>query len=162
MKNFLTVLLLSGVLISSVYAEMKCGPGKCGAAMMKQEVKSRQTKTCAVCGMKLKLFPWTTYIAKVSDKTKYYCSIHCLVNDMKSGSKPSNIRVRDAETLKFIDASKAYYVINPKERGTMSLVSKKAFLSRKTAEKLAKKYGVEVASFDQAIKEAQKDFSTQR
>ena len=162
MKNFLTGLLLFGALISSVHAEMKCGSGKCGTAMMKQEVKNRQTKTCAVCGMKLKLFPRTTYIAKVSDKTKYYCSIHCLVNDMKSGSKPSNIRVRDAETLKFIDASKAYYVINPKERGTMSLVSKKAFLSRKTAEKLAKKYGVEVASFDQAVKEAQKDFATQR
>ena len=113
---------------------------------------------CTVCGMSLKMFPQTSYRAKVDGEEKYYCSIHCLANEMRKGSMPKEIEVIDAETLNYIDATKAYYVITPGRRGTMSMVSKLAFSSRKSAEVFAKKHGGYVTDLEGALKEAAKDF----
>ena len=160
MKKFLFTLLALGTLISFSQTQMKCAPGKCGSAMKSNTVvkKENKEKYCGVCGMKLKMFPQTKHKAQVNGKTKEYCSIHCLAADIRKGVHPKHIKVTDAETLKDIDASKAFYVITKQRRGTMSTVSKLAFISKNAAMKFAKKYGGKITDFSGALAEAYKDF----
>ena len=162
MKKIWVGILTISAFVSFSQAEMKCAPGKCGSAMISDKTVSNnhKTKQCAVCGMKLQIFPQTKYTAQVNEKTKYYCSIHCLAADIQKGLKPKHIEAMDAETLKYIDANKAYYVINKNKRGTMSMTSKLAFSSKKSAEKFAKKYGGKISNFSEALLEASNDFKT--
>jgi nitrous oxide reductase accessory protein NosL len=151
-KLFLTLLAL-GMIVSFSQAEMKCQAGKCGAAMkapgqgkkmmrmfqavpkgkatLLQEGKAKAF--CPECGMTLPMFYKTNHAATVDGKVKQYCSMHCLVEDMQKGSKPSDIKVVDVESLKFIDASKAFYVVGSSKKGTMTMVSKYAFGSKEAA-----------------------------
>ena len=160
MDRWTIILLLLVTLGSFSQAEMKCAPGKCGSAMKSNTVvkKDSKEKYCGVCGMKLKMFPQTKHKAHVKGETKLYCSIHCLVADMRKGIHPKHIKVMDAETFKYIDVSKALYVITKQRRGTMSPVSKLAFISKNTAIQFVKKYGGKITDFSKALVEARKDF----
>jgi len=160
MKKIWVGILTISVFVSFSQAEMKCAPGKCGSAMISDKTVSNnhKVKLCAVCGMKLQIFPQTKYTAQVNGKTKYYCSIHCLAADIQKGIKPKNIRATDANTLTYIDVNKAYYVINKNRRGTMSTVSKLAFFSEDAAKKFVQKYGGKRVNFTEALESARKDF----
>ena len=115
--------------------------------------------SCSVCGMKLPMFYKTNHAATHQDKTIQYCSIHCLVDEIKNNKKQlQNIKVVDNTTLRFIDATKAYYVVGSKKKGTMSIVSKYAFGSKDEALKFSKRYGGEVLDFEKAKQIALKDF----
>ena len=148
------------LLTSFSSAQMKCAPGKCGSSMM-QETKTPEEKhsiQCSVCGMKLQMFPKTSHQAKVNGKTKYYCSIHCIAADIHKGTKLKEIKVIDADTFQYIDASKAYYVITKGRRGTMTMHGKTAFSSKESADAFAQKFGGYITDFTGALKEAEKDF----
>jgi len=114
---------------------------------------------CANCGMNLPMFYKTNHTATVNGKTKQYCSIHCLTKDIMMGKNPKNIKVIDTNSLKFIDASKAFYVLNSDKKGTMTAKSKYAFSTRKEADDFANAYGGEVGDFNAALALAKKDFS---
>ena len=176
-KVLLALILLGGVMIVA-NAEMKCAAGKCGAAMKSQEKPKKMMKMfqtvpaekatllqkgdakmfCPECGMALPMFYKTNHAATVDGKTKQYCSIHCLVEDMKKGSKPKDIKVVDVESLKFIDAEKAYYVVGSSKKGTMTTVSKYAFANKIHADAFAKEMGGKVTDFKGALKAAEMDF----
>lgn len=118
-----------------------------------------QKQFCAVCGMNLVMFYRTSYTATLNGKEKQYCSLHCLVEDMKNNNNTlENIKVVDTNSLKFIDAKKAYYVVGSSKKGTMSMISKYAFSTLGAASKFAAKYGGEVMDFNAAIQIAQNDF----
>jgi len=153
-------LLICGTFFTFSHAEMKCAPGKCGGAVGEKifEKDQHKERRCSVCGMRLNMFPQTKYRAEVKGKTTYYCSIHCLASDIRKGVEPQKIKVTDADTLKYIDAQKAYYVITPGKRGTMTMTSKLAFASKDSAEVFAKQYGGHLSDFTGALKEAEKDF----
>jgi hypothetical protein len=70
-----------------------------------------------------------------------------------------DIKVVDTNSLKFIDALTATYVVGSSKKGTMSMVSKYAFATKDEAKDFAEKNGGKVLSFDEAYKIAQKDFS---
>jgi len=180
MKKLLLVLLALGTMVSFSQAEMKCQAGKCGAAMMQKPAQGKMMMQmfqsvpkgqatllqegkakafCPECGMTLPMFYKTNHAATVDGKVKQYCSIHCLVEDMQKGSKPTDIKVVDVESLKFIDAPKAYYVIGSSKKGTMTTVSKYAFASKASAEAFAKANGGKVTDFNGALAEAKKDFA---
>jgi len=110
---------------------------------------------CPKCGMTLPMFYRTNHAAKVDGKMEQFCSIHCLVEEIKSGKKVTDIQVVDNSTLKFIPAEKAWYVVGSSKPGTMSKVSKYAFGSKEAAEKFAKEFGGEVKSFDETLKMAE-------
>lgn len=118
---------------------------------------------CPVCGMHLGMFYKTSHAAEFKDgHIKQYCSIHCLVNDLeKHGHKNDvkTIKVIDVNSLKFIDARKAVYVVGSKIKGTMTMNSKYAFSDSAAAKAFAEKNGGKVSSFDQAYAAAEKDFS---
>jgi len=120
-------------------------------AQMLQSGKNRLF--CPLCGMTLPMFYKTNHAATHNGHTKQYCSIHCLADDqITHQSKLTDIKVVDVTTLKFIDATKAFYVVGSKKKGTMSMVSKYAFGAKAAAETFAKEFGGEVKSFDEAFK----------
>ncbi len=113
---------------------------------------------CPKCGMTLPMFYRTNHAAKVDGKMQQFCSMHCLVEAMKSGAKVSDIQVVDNTTLKFIPVSKAWYVVGSNKPATMSKVSKYAFGTKEAAEKFAKENGGKVMKFEDALAIAKKAF----
>ena len=179
MKKLLFTILALGTMISFSHAEMKCAAGKCGAAMKQTGHPKKMMKMfqavpkgkatllqegkakafCPECGMTLPMFYKTNHAATVNGKVKQYCSIHCLVEDMQKGSKLTNIKVVDTNSLKFIDAAKASYVIGSSKKGTMTAVSKYAFATKVDAESFAKQNGGDVTDFNGALEAAKGDFA---
>lgn len=122
--------------------------------------KGAQKKFCNVCGMNLVMFYKTNCAAIVDGKEKQYCSLHCLVEDKeKNHLNLQDIKVVDTNSLKFIDADKAYFVVGSSKKGTMSMVSKYAFSTLQAASKFAANFGGLVTDFNGAIEAAKKDFS---
>ena len=178
MKKFLLTILALGVVTTFAQADMKCQAGKCGAAMKSMQKPKKMMKMfqsvpkgkatllqdgkakafCPECGMTLPMFFKTNHAATVNGKVKQYCSLHCLVDDVTKGSKLTNIKVVDVTTLKFIDASKASYVVGSSKKGTMSMVSKYAFANKADAEAFAKANGGKVLDYSAAYKAAESDF----
>ncbi len=179
MKKLLLALVAMGTMLTMAQAEMKCEAGKCGSGMKKGTVapkkmmkpfqavnKSEATLLqegkakafCPECGMTLPMFYKTNHAATVDGKIKQYCSIHCVVGDTKKGSKLTDIKVVDVTSLKFIDASKAFYVVGSSKKGTMSMVSKYAFASKVNADAFAKENAGKVVDYATAYKTAEGDF----
>jgi len=179
MKKLLVIVLALGTLVSFSQAEMKCAPGKCGAAMKSSAKPKKMMKMfqsvpkdkatllqsgkakafCPECGMTLPMFYKTNHAATVDGKVKQYCSIHCLVEDMQKGSKLTDIKVVDSNSLKFIDATKASYVVGSRKKGTMTAVSKYAFATKADAEAFAKANGGKVTDFNGALEAAKAEFA---
>jgi len=177
MKKILLTLLALGAMMSFSHAEMKCAAGKCGAAMKSEGQPKKMMKMfqsvskgeatllqkgesrafCPECGMTLPMFYKTNHAATVNGKVKQYCSLHCVAEDMHKGSKLTDIKVVDTNTLKFMDAGKAFYVVGSNKKGTMSSVSKYAFAEKAAAEAFAKANGGKVVDFDSALKSAKAD-----
>jgi nitrous oxide reductase accessory protein NosL len=184
MKKIILTVILLGSMITLSQAEMKCAAGKCGASMQKstkssmmqgkkmmkmfQSVpkekvvllqNSKSKAFCPECGMALTMFFKTNHTAEVEGKTKQYCSIHCVVEDMQKGSELKGLKVVDTKSLKFIDATKASYVVGSNKKGTMSTVSKYAFSNKVDAESFAKENGGKVTDFKGALEVAKSDFA---
>jgi len=179
MNKILLALVALVAIATTANAQMKCGEGKCGASMKsgdatpKKMMKMFQSVPkdkatilqsgdaklfCPECGMSLPMFYKTNYSATVDSKVKQYCSMHCLVDDMKSGAKPTDVKVVDLHSLKFIDATKAFYVVGSNKKGTMSMVSKYAFASKANADSFVQKHSGKVVRYDEALKSAEGDF----
>ena len=121
--------------------------------------KGAEKQFCTICGMNLVMFYKTNYVALVNGKEKQYCSIHCLVEDRDANhANQQNIKVVATDTLKLIDAKKAYFVVGSSKKGTMSMVSKYAFSTLNAASKFAAKFGGVVTDFNGALEVAKKDF----
>ena len=114
---------------------------------------------CPECGMTLPMFYKTNHAATVDGEVKQYCSIHCVVEDTKKGSKLTDIKVVDVTTLKFIAADKAAYVLGSSKKGTMTMVSKYAFANKTDAEVFAKENGGKVVDYSAAYKASESDFA---
>jgi nitrous oxide reductase accessory protein NosL len=105
---------------------------------------------CPNCGMNLVKFYKTSHAMKQPDgSTHQYCSIHCLAeaNDVIN----PDTKVVDHNSLKFIPAFTAHYVVGSSKPGTMTMQSKYAFASKKEALEFAKANGGEVMGFAQAV-----------
>ena len=182
MKKVLWIVSALMALASLSQAEMKCAPGKCAAGKCAGKVQVEKPKKmmkmfqsvspseatllqsgdakafCPNCGMNLPMFYKTNHAATIDGKVKQYCSIHCLAEDITKGLKPTEIKVVDVSTLKFIDASKAHYVVGSRQKGTMTMTSKYAFADKAEAETFVKINGGEVTNFDGALQRAQQEF----
>lgn len=175
MRKIFLGLLALGVVVSVASAQMKCAPGKCGGATIEKKMHMKMFQSvpkekatilqegdakmfCPECGMTLPMFFKTNHAAHVDGKVKQYCSIHCLVEEMNKGKEPKDIQVVDTNSLKFIDATKAFYVVGSNKKGTMTMVSKYAFATKEAAEAFAKENGGKVTDFKGALEAAKADF----
>ena len=179
MKKLLFTVLALGTIVSFSHAEMKCAPGKCGGAMKTSAAPKKMMKMfqsvskekatllqdgkakafCPECGMTLPMFYKTNHVATVDGKVKQYCSIHCLAEDLQKGTKLTEMRVVDVTTLKFISVEEATYVVGSRKKGTMSAVSKYAFVKKADAEAFAKVNGGKVTDFNGALEAAKAEFA---
>ena len=117
---------------------------------------------CARCGMDLVKFYKTSHSATLNSKKYQYCSIHCLEDHLGEGVSLKNPMVVDVASLKFIPVNSATYVVGSSKRGTMSRVSKYAFLTLEDAKKFQAKFGGKIMDFNGARAKAQEDFKHYR
>lgn len=113
---------------------------------------------CSRCGMDLVKYYKTNHSATHESTVYQYCSMHCLEDHLGDGVMLKNPTVVDVDSLKFIDATKAYYVVGSKARSTMSKISKYAFSNKDKAEKFQAEYGGEVMNFYKALEITKRDF----
>jgi nitrous oxide reductase accessory protein NosL len=118
-----------------------------------------EKKSCSRCGMNLIHFYKTSHNATYKGKKYQYCSFHCLVDHLAAGITLKNINVVDVNSLKFINVSKAYYVVGSNKRGTMTRISKYAFSTKEDAEKFQAANGGEIMDFYKALNVVKKDFN---
>ncbi len=156
-KIVLLILVLSSFVVSSYAKEFM----KIATVEPVLVQKGEQKNWCSVCGMNLKKFYKTSYIAHLTNgEPRQYCSMRCLVHDMDEYGVDGEIKVVDASTQEYIDAKKAYYVVGSKIKGTMSKVSKLAFASKDQAKSFTKKYRGKIVDFQTALKMAQDSLKT--
>jgi len=122
----------------------------------------KEKRYCARCGMDLVKFYKTSHSAKLDSKNYQYCSIHCLEDHLGEGVNLKNPKVVDIASLKFISVNSATYVVGSSKRGTMSRVSKYAFLTLEDAKKFQAKFGGKIMDFNGARLKAQEDFKHYR
>jgi len=132
---------------------------KIGDAQLLQE--GQQKMFCPSCGMSLPMFYKTNHAADVDGKKHQFCSVHCLAETMGKGKKVEHIKVVDNSSLKFINASNAWYVVGSSKAGTMSKVSKYAFASKVDAEAFAKENSGKVMDFDAMLVMVNKSLSNE-
>ncbi len=121
---------------------------------------TKDKTSCAICGMSLPTFYKTNHVADTKMGIKQYCSIHCVMHDNElNKTNLKNLRVVDTNSLEFIPALKAYYVVGSSKPATMSRVSKYAFSKKSEATTFAKKFGGKIVKFYKAYDEATKDFT---
>lgn len=129
-------------------------------ATLVQEGKNKQY--CVICGMDLVKFYKTSHASVDKNGKNYqYCSIHCLEDHLAKGTDIKDFRVVDVKSLKLIHAKEATYVVGSKVHGTMSRVSKYAFLNKEDAKTFQAEHGGEIMDFDSALKKAKEDFDHQ-
>lgn len=114
--------------------------------------------SCVRCGMNLVMFYKTSHAAEHDGKHYQYCSIHCLEDHLGEGITLKNPRVVDVDSLKLIPVGEAHYVVGSNKRGTMTKVSKYAFLDEKMAEKFQAMNGGKIMRFNEALDVAKEDF----
>jgi nitrous oxide reductase accessory protein NosL len=122
-------------------------------------VKTDSSKEfCNVCGMPLTKYYKTNHATEFKNGHKeQYCSIHCQAQiHEEHEDKIKNIQVVDTNSLKFIDAKSAFYVVGSSKAGTMSPVSKYAFSTKDEAVKFQKEFGGEIHTFDESLNIAKK------
>ena len=109
---------------------------------------------CNVCGMHLTKYYKTNHTAEFKNgHQEQYCSLHCLSEVHKDyEQKIKNIQVVDTNSLKLIDAKKAFYVVGSSKEGTMSPISEYAFSTKIEAEKFKKDFGGEIHTFEETLK----------
>ncbi len=173
MRKFMIALAVMVGLVGIVQAEGMANPGmKKGKMMPKNYRMVPMAKAqilqegpdkmyCPKCGMTLPMFYRTNHAAKVDGKTEQFCSMYCLIEEMNSGKKVTDVQVVDNTTLKFIPVEKAFYVVGSSKPATMAKkVSKYAFGTEEAAKEFAAKFGGKVMSYDEALALAKKDFES--
>jgi nitrous oxide reductase accessory protein NosL len=171
MKLFKTVIVLvaivalamTGVQAGEMKKGMKMPTNYRMVPMAKAQIlqDGKDKMFCTKCGMTLPMFYRTNHAATVDGKVEQFCSIYCLVEAMESGAKVSDVKVVDNSTLRFIDASKAFYVVGSAKPATMAKkVSKYAFGTKEAAEKFAVEFGGKVMGYGDTLAGAKKDFQS--
>lgn len=119
---------------------------------------------CLNCGMNLAQFYKTNHAVTLKNgEVRQFCSIHCLVDELEfgvlKGKEVAKIEAVDTINHNFISAKTAHYVVGSSVKGTMSMVSKYAFATKKDAVDFQSKNGGNITNFDGAYKKALEDFA---
>jgi copper chaperone NosL len=118
-----------------------------------------ETPSCKYCGMDRTAFAHSRMVVTYADDSSTgTCSINCVVTDMKETKKEvKSFQVADYNTKKLTDAKTATWVIGGKKKGVMAPVAKWAFAKKKDAKAFIKANSGNLATFDEALKVAEKD-----
>ncbi len=115
---------------------------------------------CAKCGMNRTSFAHSRMIVTYADGSSTgTCSLNCVVTDLTKakGKSVKSFQVADYNTKKLTDAKSAAWVIGGSKKGVMTPVAKWAFVNQKDADAFIKANGGKLATFDVALKAAEKE-----
>lgn len=115
---------------------------------------------CVHCGMDRTKFGHSRMIVTYADGSSAgTCSLNCVVTDLLKNKEKEvkSFQVADYNTRKLIDAKTASWVIGGSKNGVMTKVPKWAFADKKGAEAFIKANGGKPATFDEALKAAEKE-----
>ncbi|NOX16208.1 MAG: hypothetical protein GXP61_09355, partial [Epsilonproteobacteria bacterium] len=119
-----------------------------------------EKKWCPITGFKISDFYKTSYIAQLKSNGRYrqYSCIYALLSDEKqNGIDMNSIKVLDIKKQNYIDAKKAYFLVNSSIEATFGRVSTLAFADKNIAIKFSNKYGGRVVDFKNIIAFTQKN-----
>lgn len=122
--------------------------------------KIEAPEACVHCGMDRTKFGHSRMIVTYTDGSSAgTCSLNCVVTDMSKnkGKTVKSYQVADYNTRKLIDAKVAAWVIGGSKKGVMTPVAKWAFADKKDADAFIKANGGKPATFDEALKAAEKE-----
>jgi len=166
MKKFISLLLISLTFLGCNGTNSPTFTRTLFQTVPEKEATLVQTgkdkRYCVRCGMDLVKYYKTSHSAEINHKHTQYCSIHCLEEHLGEGITLKNPMVVDVTTLKLIPVNSANYVVGSSKKGTMSKVSKYAFLKLEDAKKFQKLYGGKIMNFQETLDEAKKDFKYYR
>jgi nitrous oxide reductase accessory protein NosL len=115
---------------------------------------------CKLCGMDRTKFAHSRMVVTYTDgSSSGTCSLNCVVTDMKTVKDKTvkSFQVADYNSRKLIDAKSASWVIGGSRKGVMTQVAKWAFADKKDADAFIKANGGKPATFDEALKAAEKE-----
>ncbi len=162
MVKILGAMVMGLLLLGCATQKSECTPNKIFQSVKKSDAtllqEGAQKGQCVRCGMDLVKFYKTNHAAIHDGKNIQYCSLHCLEEHLGEGVELKNPKVVDVTSLQFIDVTKAYYVVGSSKRGTMTQVSKYAFLEEAMAKEFQAKFGGEIMDFAHAREKVQEDF----
>ena len=114
--------------------------------------------SCKHCGMDRTKFAHSRMVVTYTDGSTGTCSINCVVTDLKEAKKEvKSFQVADYNSKKLTDAKTATWVIGGSKKGVMTKTAKWAFAEKSDADAFIKANGGKLASFDEALKAAEKD-----
>lgn len=119
---------------------------------------------CPVSGLDLEKNYKTSHISKLPNGTvRQYASLSALAIDMQEyGIDTSYVKAVDYDSLKQIDATKAFYVVGSRLNGVLSQKSKIAFEKEDDAKAFQKRYKGKIVDFKTALKIAQDDLKSDK
>lgn len=155
MKRILNIVVMIVMLTALAEAEMFQSVTQEKAELLQS---GKGNLYCPNCGMNLQKFYKTSHaMAQKDGSTHQYCSIHCLAE--ANDEITPDTKVVDTNTLKFIPAFTAFYVVGSSKPGTMTMNSKYAFATKPEAETFAKANGGKVMGFAEAVQLAADDIA---
>lgn len=133
-----------------------------GTICLAAETKVEAPDACVHCGMDRTKFGHSRMLVTYTDGSSTgTCSLNCVVTDL-SKNKDKTVKtsqVADYNTKKLTDASSAAWVIGGSKKGVMTPVAKWAFADKKDADVFIKANGGKLATFDEALKAAEKELA---
>jgi copper chaperone NosL len=115
---------------------------------------------CVHCGMDRSKFGHSRMVVTYTDGSSAgTCSLNCAVTDLSKnkGKTVKSLQVADYNSKKLIDAKAAVWVIGGSKKGVMTANAKWAFADQKDADAFIKANGGKPATFDEALKAAEKE-----
>ena len=150
MKNMAFLILIFGIIACGEKHEDK-------KLSVKKEINVESITgemNCENCRMNLKKFISTSHAVKLKNgDSHFYCSINC--STIAGGKLKDNVETVyaiDYGQTKYFPANEMYYVIGSSLRGTMTQISKFAFIDSSKAESFNTTFsGKEVVGYDEAF-----------
>jgi nitrous oxide reductase accessory protein NosL len=142
------IFLLAALLAAPVAATA----GDCAVSHPLDPPDARFTGQCPNCGMTRGMWARTWYAFENADGKHQVCSLHCLADiSRKSGHVPKQVQVALYLSPEVsVPAASAVFVVGSRARGTMTRVSKLAFVDRSSAEEFAAACGGKVTTWLEA------------
>lgn len=115
--------------------------------------------SCKHCGMDRTKFAHSRMVVSYADGSSTgTCSLNCVVTELKGSKKEvKSFQVADYNNKKLTDAKTATWVIGGSKKGVMTKIAKWAFAENADAKAFIKANGGKMATFDEALKAAEKD-----
>jgi len=131
-----------------------------GTVCLAAETKVEAPDACVHCGMDRTKFGHSRMVVSYTDGSSAgTCSLNCVVTDLSKnkGKTVKSFQVADYNSRKLTDAKTAAWVIGGSKKGVMTAVAKWAFADKKDADAFIKANGGIPATFDEALKAAEKE-----